>query len=60
MTFSVLALKKAIKAALDMGLPVISYEIGSGGEIRVMTSGEAKSDADAALDKWKRSHGKAS
>lgn len=60
MTFSAPALKKAIKVAQDMGLPVVGYEIGPDGGFRVMTSGEAKSDADAALDVWKRSHGKGS
>lgn len=60
MTFSAPALKKAIKAALDMGLPVVGYEIGAAGEIRVMTAGEAKNDADAALDSWKRANGKGS
>lgn len=60
MTFSAPNLKKAIKVAQDMGLPVIGYEIGPDGCFRVMTAGEAKNDADAALDAWKRANGKAS
>ena len=60
MTFSAPNLKKAIKVAQDMGLPVIGYEIGPDGGFRVMTAGEAKNDADAALDAWKRANGKAS
>lgn len=60
MTFSAPNLKKAIKAAHDMGLHVIGFEIGAGGEIRVHTGAEAKDEADAALEKWKRAHGKGS
>lgn len=58
MSFSAPALKKAIKAAQDLGLPVFGFEIGAAGEIRIMTAGEAKNDADAALDAWRRAHGK--
>lgn len=60
MTLSSPTLKKAIKAAKDMGLKVVSFEIGQGGEIRVMTAGESKNDADTALDNWKKLHGKGS
>lgn len=60
MTFSAPALKKAIKAARDMGLSVIGFEIGAGGEIRVHTGADAKNDADAALEEWIRAHGKGS
>lgn len=60
MTFSAPALKKALKVAQDMGLPVVGYEIGPDGGFRVMTVGAAKNDADAALDNWKRANGKGS
>lgn len=58
MTFSAPTLKKAIKVAQDMGLAVVGYEIGPGGEIRVQTGTEVKNDADAALSQWMKSHGK--
>lgn len=57
MTFRVPDLKKAIKVAQDMGLAVTGYEIGPGGEIRIMTGGEAKNEAEAALDRWVKSRG---
>jgi hypothetical protein len=57
MTFSAPALKKAIKVAQDMGLAVSGYEIGPAGDIRVLTEAEAKNEADAALERWKKSRG---
>lgn len=60
MTFSAPALKKAIKVAQDMGLPVVGYEIGPDGGFRVMTAGAAKNDADTLLDSWMKTHGKGS
>lgn len=50
-------LKKAIKAAQDMGLAVTGYEITPEGGLRVMTGTEEKNDADAELEKWRKSHG---
>jgi hypothetical protein len=57
MKFSALTLKKAIKVAQDMGLAVSGYEISPAGEIRVLTGAEAKNEADAALERWKKSRG---
>ena len=54
MTFHSPALKKAIKAALDMGLAVVGFEIGQGGEIRVHTAQAAKETPDTALESWQR------
>lgn len=54
MAFRAPDLKKAIKAALDMGLTVIGYEIGPEGQIRVQTQTQIVDSADAALDTWKR------
>lgn len=53
-------LKRALKAAHDMGLAIVGFEIGAGGEIKVHTGTEPTNDADAALEKWKRAHGKGS
>ena len=60
MTFSAPALKKAIKAAQDMGLHVVGIDVGAEGQFRVMTEGEKKNDADAALESWQRKNGKGS
>lgn len=54
-TFSTPQLKKAIKVALDMGLPVAGYEVLADGGIRVLTVQEKQDQADAALDAWARS-----
>lgn len=59
-TFRIAEVKRAIKAAQDMGLAVVGYEIGPNGEIRVQTGTEVKNDADAALSQWMKSHGKGS
>jgi hypothetical protein len=58
-TFRAPDLKKAIKAAQDMGLAVVSFEIGPDG-IRIFTGTEAKNEADAALDRWMKTNGKGS
>ncbi|MDP5307587.1 hypothetical protein [Paracoccus spongiarum] len=54
-SFSTPRLKKAIKVALDMGLPVAGYEVLADGGIRVLTVQEKQDQADAALDAWARS-----
>ncbi|WGR64920.1 hypothetical protein E3U24_06235 [Paracoccus pantotrophus] len=53
MTFSSPTLKKAIKVAQDLGLPIAGYEVLADGGVRVLTSPPAQSNqADAALDQW--------
>lgn len=57
MTFRAPDLKKAIKAAQDMGLTVTGFEVGKD-MIRVLTAAEVKDAADAALAGWEKTHGK--
>ncbi|MDO5613622.1 MAG: hypothetical protein Q4G14_10340 [Paracoccus sp. (in: a-proteobacteria)] len=51
-TFSAPKVRKAIKLAQDMGLPVTGFEVLPDGGVRVQTALEKKNDADAALDAW--------
>lgn len=50
-------IQRAIKPAVDLGLPVLGYEITKDGTIVVHTASAAESDADAALGAWERGHG---
>lgn len=56
--FRVPDLKRAVKAAQDMGLPVSGFRITPDGSIHVETQRETKADeADGALESWMRRHG---
>ena len=58
-SFSSPAVKKAIKVAQDMGLPVSGFELLSDGTIRILTGQDSRDPADAALEQWMKSqHGK--
>ena len=57
MTFRAPDLKKAIKAAQDMGLTVTGFEVGKD-MIRVLTGAEVKDAADAELARWEKTYGK--
>lgn len=54
-TFRQADVRRALKAAVEIGLSVSGYEIRPTGEIVVRTGAEPSS-ADAALDAWKRSN----
>lgn len=55
--FRVPDLKRLVKAAQDLGLPVSGVVVGPDGSIRLETH-EAKADcADAALENWIKRHG---
>ena len=46
--------KRAIRAAQAVGLPVVGFEITQEGKIVVHTATEGRDPADAALDGWQR------
>ncbi len=54
-TFSAPQVKKAIKLAQDLGLPVAGFEVLADGGIRVLTIQPKQNEADAALEAWMRS-----
>lgn len=54
-TFSAPKVKKAIKLAQDMGLPVAGFEVLADGGVRVLTMSQHQDQADADLDRWLRS-----
>jgi len=52
--FRVPDLKRALKVALEIGLPVAGYKIGADGSIHVQTLEQAENSADAELEAWQR------
>ena len=52
--FKVTDLKRAIKAARDLGMTVTGYDINPDGGISVRTAEANDNSADAAVDAWKR------
>lgn len=54
-TFSAPKVRKAIKLAQDMGLPVAGFEVLADGGFRVLTTPTHQSQPDAELDRWLRS-----
>lgn len=54
-TFSAPKVKKAIKLAQDMGLPIAGFEVLADGGVRVLTTPPHQNQADADLDRWLRS-----
>jgi hypothetical protein len=52
--FRVPDIKRAVKAAQDLGLTVTGYKIGADGSIEVQTLEQAANNADAALEAWQR------
>jgi hypothetical protein len=55
--FSVPDVRKALKLATEMGLPLAGYEITPEGGLRVHFATGAASSADAALSAWQRGRG---
>ena len=53
-TFSAPKVKKAIKVAQDLGLPLAGFEVLADGGVRVLTTPPHQSQADAELDRWLR------
>ena len=54
-TFSAPKVKKAIKLAQEMGLPIAGFEVLADGGFRVLTTPLHQSQPDDELDRWLRS-----
>ena len=52
--FKVTNVKRAIKAALDLGMTVTGYDIRPDGGISIRTAEANDNTADAAVEAWKR------
>ncbi|RLL65265.1 hypothetical protein [Paenirhodobacter hankyongi] len=55
--FRVPDLKKLVKAAQDMGLPVTGIVVGPDGSIHIKTMDAKENEADATLERWMRNNG---
>ena len=52
---SIPTVRKYVKLAQELGLPVAGFEVLADGGFRVLTTPEKQDGADADLDRWMRS-----